>query len=178
MLALGSFFLIYASAFAGAEPTHAFRAIPERAPGHEESELPVIAAFAAYLVTTVLIAAPILLVRRGQGEQPVGTATLIVGTVALLSVVVIGLPAAQLGGALGATLGALVFDLATSKTRLKLLPAPGTGALIAALVWSGELSGLAAVDALRWPVSLWTGVVVLSSLVGAGLGSLARSERT
>lgn len=41
---------------------------------------------------------------------------------------------------------------------------------MAALVWSGQLVGVAVADAVRWPVSLWLGVVVLAAFATGAVG--------
>jgi len=46
------------------------------------------------------------------------------------------------------------------------------------LVWSGQLAGLAVADAIRWPVELWTGAVVVSAFAAAALGLLAARPTT
>ena len=51
------------------------------------------------------------------------------------------------------------------------LPAVTGG--IAALLWTGQLVAFAVTDAIRWPVSLWLGAVVLSAAVAAGLALLS-----
>jgi len=45
--------------------------------------------------------------------------------------------------------------------------------LRAALLWTGQLVAVAVTDAIRWPVSLWLGAVVLSAAVAAGLALLS-----
>ena len=45
-------------------------------------------------------------------------------------------------------------------------------ALVIASVWSGHVAFLAAAAGLAWPVELWSGAIVLSSLVAAALGGL------
>jgi hypothetical protein len=50
---------------------------------------------------------------------------------------------------------------------------PAVTAGIAALLWTGQLVAFAVTDAIRWPVSLWLGAVVLSAAVAAGLALLS-----
>jgi hypothetical protein len=159
-----------------AGPVQSFVPTPEGSPGHVEAEMPVIAALSGYLLTTVLIAIPLLLMARGRQRFRAG-ATVVVGTVSLLSVAVVGFPATPLAGAVGATAGAIIADLllgwmpggARSQWYL-----PVVAGGVAVLVWIGQLAGLAIVDAVRWPVSLWSGVVVLTGFTGVVLGLLAR----
>jgi hypothetical protein len=123
---------------------------------------------------------PFLLMLHSRAGLPRGGVTLLVGTIAGLSVTVLDFPPTAVAGALGATLGAAVADLGLARLRSgaahrPLLP-PIRAAGVAALVWSGQLTGLAFADALRWPVSLWFGVVVLGSAAAAALGLLTSSS--
>lgn len=177
--ALVSFFLVYASAFVDSAATVAFVPTPEGTPGHAEAELPVIAGLAGYVVTTVLIAVPLLYVLGSGASHPLpGTVTGIVGVVAWLPVGVIGFPPAVVGGAVGATAAGVAADLVLlrlSATSVGVwLPAVVGG--IVALVWAGQLAGLALTVGVRWPVSLWLGAVALSACIAAGLGVLAPRE--
>ena len=97
-----------------------------------------------------------------------------VATVALLPVVVSDLPGVPLVGALGAVAGAAVFE-GVHRAFIRRTGRPTTTAwaasgLLVLLVYSGQLAGLAVADALRWPVSLWSGVVILSALMAAVIG--------
>jgi hypothetical protein len=171
-LAVVVFFLLYTSAFAAPGPVEPFTPTPEGTPGHEEAELPVIASLGSYLLTTVVIILPVLLMQRGRGI-PRGGMILVVATVSMLPVIVVDLPRVPLAGAVGAILAAAVADLAAPHLQQRLgresarWVIPG---LLAGLVWSGQLAGLAVVDALRWPVSLWAGVALLGTLLAAVIG--------
>lgn len=172
--ALAAFFLIYTSAFVMSAPTREFVPLPEGAPGHGESELPVIAALAGYIVTTVLLIVPVLLVLTSGSPAPRLTVTTVAATVAWLSVAMVGFPAGAVAGAAGATLGAGLADVARVwlPVRLDRRRLPIEAAAIAGLLWAGQLAGLAVAQGLRWPVSLWLGAVVLSGGVAAGLAVL------
>jgi hypothetical protein len=177
--ALVGFFLLYVSPFPTPAPVEVFVPTPEGTPGHLESELPVIAGLGSYLVATAVIVVPFLLMLRSQAGLPRGGLTLLVGTYAGLSVMVMDFPAVAVAGALGATLGAGVADfwLATLPARARessAAPALLAGGF-AVLVWSGQLAGLAITAGLGWPVSLWFGVVVLAGFGAAALGLLSSS---
>jgi hypothetical protein len=73
-------------------------------------------------------------------------------------------------GAVGATAGAIVADFLLARART-VLPIIAGG--VPVLVWAGQLAGLAVADALRWPVSLWAGAVVLAGFTGAAVSLLA-----
>lgn len=174
--ALAAFFLIYASAFAGSVAALEFRAIPHGMPGHEGSELPVMLGMAGYVVTTILIVVPLLHLLGSGARVPLGTATAIVGTVAWLSVGVVGFPAAAVGGAVGATVGAALADAGRTLVPVPIVTRwlPAVLGVTVALVWSGQLGGIATVDAVRWPVTLWAGAVLLASVVATGLAAVLR----
>jgi hypothetical protein len=177
--ALVAFFLLYTSPFPMPAPVETFVPTPEGTPGHEEAELPVIAALGAYLVTTAVFTVPLLLMLRSRAGLPGGGVTLLIGAMAWLSVAVLDFPRIAMAGALGATLAAAIADIALTRLRTsprgRPLPAPVLVAGTVVLVWSGQLTGLAAADALRWPVSLWSGVVVLTGLGAGALGLLVSS---
>jgi hypothetical protein len=180
-LAVVVFFLLYVSPFIEPQVLESFTPTAENTPGHQAAELPVMAALASYLVTTLVMTLPLILMTRGRPNIPTGGPVLLVATVAFLPVVVGDLPGVPLAGALGAVLGSVVFEIAHRVLLVggsygtTVWAAPG---LLAFLVWSGQLAGLALADALRWPVSLWSGVVVLSALLAAVTGFVtAHSEQ-
>lgn len=174
--ALAAFFLLYVSPFALPQPVEAFVPTPEGTPGHEEAELPVMASLGAYLVTTVLLTVPFLLMLRSRAGLPRGGLTLLVATVAWLSVAVMDFPPVAMAGALGATLGAVLVDGALMAAGVRVASGPFGPALLAGgatvAVWSGQLVGLAATAGLGWPAALWFGVVVLTGFAAAALGLL------
>jgi hypothetical protein len=174
--ALAAFFLSYTSAFTRDWPTMRLLDIAEGAPGHEAAELPAAAGLASYVVTTAVIVVPLLLMLRA-GRRSRGAVTLLVGVTAWLSVAMVGVAGTGVAGALGATVGAAAADGVLSWIRPERArnksTIPGVAALTALLVWSGQLVGVAVADALRWPVELWLGVVLLAALVAATLGLLA-----
>jgi hypothetical protein len=176
--ALVAFFLLYVSPFPIPPPVETFVPTPEGTPGHTQAELPVIAGLGAYLVSTILVTVPFLLMLRRRAGLPWGGMTLLVGIIAVLSVAVLDFPPVALAGALGATVGAAVADLGLDRLRRladrRFMPSV-LAAGVVVLVWSGQLTGLALADALRWPVSLWSGVVVLAGFAAAALGMLAPS---
>lgn len=167
--ALAGFFLSYLSVFTQPTATLPLTTIPEGAPGHLEAELPATVGLAGYLVGTALIAVPLLLVRR-QGPLSTGTVAVVVGFVAI--------PAAALSEmrwatpAVAAVVASLLLEMA-----LRSWPSASTVALgvaVPAVVWSGQLVGLALDGQLGWGVEMWAGVVVLSMLTGFLLAALTR----
>jgi hypothetical protein len=175
MTGLGAFFLIYVSAFVRPGPTAVFVPAPVDTPGRIQSELPVIITLASYLLTTALIMAPFLFTLSAARRPARGIVTLLVAAAAWLPVVMIGLRPVSIAGAAGTTVAAVVVDLLLARvpdTWLgRRLPAVTGG--IAALLWTGQLVAFAVTDAIRWPVSLWLGAVVLSAAMAAGLALLS-----
>ena len=173
--ALGSFFLLYASPFAQDAATVALTAIPEGSPGHQEAEAPAMAGLAAYLVSTVVVVVPALILRN-RGMLPFGGITLLVTTVATLSAAVTEFE--QPAAPLAAAAAGVVADLLARSVRRLPEPAhaPVLGAAIPFLLWSAQLAALALTAGVRWPAELVVGVVVLSALFGAALGLLATSR--
>lgn len=134
-------------------------------------------ALAGYLVSTALIAVPLLLTLRA-GRQRFGVVTLLVAGVGWLTVGMIDAPAIAVAGAIGATVGALLADVLLANARLAgRYRLSGLAAATIALVWAGQLAGFAIADAVRWPVSLWAGVILLTGYAAASLGLLATPDR-
>jgi hypothetical protein len=167
--ALAGFFLSYVSVFVQPMADQPLTTIPEGMPGHVESELPALVGLAGYLVTTAVLVVPLMLARR-RGPLPPGSTAVVVALVAL--------PAAALTelrygvAATGAVAAALVADALVS-TRGGPTDVRWVAVAVPALVWPGQLIGLAIMPGVRWSVELWFGVVVLTVLAGLALGSLA-----
>jgi hypothetical protein len=172
---LGAFFLVYASIFVRPGPTAVFIPLPVGTPGRIQAEMPVIISLMSYLLTTALIIAPFLFMLSAARRPARGIVTLLVVAAAWLPVVMIGLRPYSIAGATGTTVAAVVVDLLLTRvpdTWLgRRLPVVTGG--IAALLWTGQLVAFAVTDAIRWPVSLWLGAVVLSAAVAAGLALLS-----
>ena len=75
---------------------------------------------------------------------------------------------------LGAVLGGLAADVLVQvgAARAARWPAVVAGVAIPALVWSGQLAGLAVDARVAWSVELWAGVVIMTALTGAVLAGL------
>jgi hypothetical protein len=135
-----------------------------------------VAAVDAYVITTLLLVLPLLLVHRRRATP--GTGAALVGGVALFVLVMFGFPAPQTAAALAALAGAVAADAALAwldavrgpDAPLRL---PLAGGLFAAAVWAGHLTGLHLADGIRWPAEMWTGTIVLTAVTGALLGTLA-----
>lgn len=159
--ALAAFFLSYLSVFTEPQSTLPLTQVPEGAPGHEAAELATVAGLGGYLVTTLLLALPVDYLRRA-GRLPAGAL--------LLTVTAVAVPTAALNEfaygwpLVGALVAAAVVDgTARHAGRRLLVP------LLIGAVWLGQLAGLAVMGELRWPVELWAGVAMLSTLLALAM---------
>jgi hypothetical protein len=164
--------LTHSSAFITRAPTEPYD--PELF--QSGSQLAAIAGVDAYLVTTLLLAIPLLLSHRRRAAP--GAATAVVAGVALFCMVMFEFPAPQATAALTAVAGAAVADVILLRLDAVRGPdaplrLPIAGAVFAALVWSGHLLGLQTMQGLGWSPEVWTGVVTLTAILGALLGGLA-----
>jgi hypothetical protein len=140
------------------------------------SHLAAVRGLASYLIYTIVVVAPFLLVHRRR--PTFGAATAVVGFVAAFAVLTFDVPRVQFIAALAALVGAALADLAVLRIDAVRGPdaplrLPLAGAVVAALVWSGHLLGLHLAEGVRWPPELWAGTVVLTALLGGLLGGLA-----
>jgi hypothetical protein len=169
-----SLLLTHSSAFIRVAPVWPFE--PALRPDGSAEALRAVAGVDAYLVTTVLLAAPLLwCLRRGP---VLGVGTALVAGVLLFGMVMFEFPAPGWVAGVGALAGAAAADAVQARIDATRGPAapgrlPLAGALFAGLVWAGHLAGLGIGDAVRWPVEMWTGIVVLCAVLGAVLGGLA-----
>ena len=174
--ALVSFFLLYVSEFTASAPTIAFRSLPEGHPQHTASELPATAGLGGFLITTVLLVVPLVWTWQ-RGPTPRGLLTMLVALTSWLAAAVVDFDRAAVFGAVGATVGAIVGELALDwledrpLTRRLRVPVLANAAIVP--VWTAHIASLAIGVGLAWPVELWSGVVILSALVAAGLGGAA-----
>lgn len=174
--ALVSFFLLYVSEFTANAPTVAFRSLPEGHPQHTASELPATAGLGGFLVTTALIVVPLTWTWR-RGRAPRGLLTMLVGLTSWLAAAVLDLDRTAVVGAIGATLGAILGELALAQLESRPLPTrmriPALAAAAVVSTWTMHMVSLAVGVGLAWPVELWSGAVIVSGLAAAALGGLA-----
>jgi hypothetical protein len=166
--------LTHSSPFAKLAPTYPYDAALAEFGGPDA--LVAIAGVDSYLVTTLALAIPLLMVLR-HGSAP-GAATAVTGGVALFTMAMFEFPDPLTGAALTAVGGAAVADVLLLRLDARRGPdaplrLPIAGALFAGLVWAGHLIGLGLRADLGWPVEIVTGVVVLCAVAGALLGGLA-----
>jgi len=170
--ALAAFFLSYLSVFADAAAAVAPTEIPEGAPGHRQAENFTVVGLGEYLGTTGVLVVAVLYTLRRIGRLPAGLITAVVAAVAAGGGVLTEFahPAALLGAVLGGVAADVLVQAVAARTRRH--AAVVVGLALPALVWPGQLAGLAVDGAVAWSVELWAGVVVVTALAGAVLGSL------
>jgi hypothetical protein len=135
-----------------------------------------VAAVDAYLVSTLLLVIPLLLVHRRR--RTAGTATAVYAGPAVFIIVMFGFPSPATAAATAGLLGAAAVDVALARLDAVRGPhaplrLPIAGALFPAVVWAAHLLGLQLAEGVRWPIEMWTGTVVLTAVTGALLGMLA-----
>jgi hypothetical protein len=128
----------------------------------------------AYMVGTLVILIPVLLMLRRRSTPFVATG--VAGVIGVFLMVQRQFPMPLSAALVGMIAGAIIADVIVYRldlhrgfdapTRL-----PIAGAIIAGLIWAGHLIGLQIGAGIRWPVELWVGVVVLTSVLGLILGS-------
>lgn len=133
----------------------------------------------AYLLGAAVLLIPVLLLHR-RGSTP-GAITAVVGAVGLFAMLQREFPMPLTAALLGVMVGAAVADavlwqLDAVRGAQAPMRLPIAGAIFAAAIWTGHLTGLALGDAVRWPPELWAGTVVMSALLGALLGTLAAGK--
>ncbi|MGW3342176.1 hypothetical protein ACWDA3_02665 [Nonomuraea rubra] len=129
----------------------------------------------SYLVTTLLVTIPLLMMHRRRATMFAGTA-LVLG-VAIRLMVINEFPQPHLTVAAGALAAALLADgllvrLDAVRGAAAPLRLPLAGALYAGLVCAGQLLGLHLAAGVRWSPEMWAGTVVLTVLLGGLLGGL------
>lgn len=128
----------------------------------------------AYLVGTLVILIPVLLMLRRRPTPFVATG--VAGVIGVFLMVQRQFPMPLSGALTGMIIGAIIADTIVYRLDLRRgFDAPGrlpiAGAIIAGSVWIGHLAGLQIAGGIRWPIELWAGVIVLTSVLGALLGT-------
>lgn len=159
------------SVFQSAAPTQPYDYV-EGSP----SEMAVADGLASYLITTLVLAVPLLLAHRRRATP--GLATALVFASAGYFLGMREYPATLTIAALVALAGAVLADvvlvrLDAVRGTSAPLRLPIAGAVFAGLVWTGHLVGLHLAEGVRWPPELWTGIVVFCAVLAAALGALA-----
>jgi hypothetical protein len=173
--AAAAFFLSYLSVFADAAAATRLTLLPEGAAGHHEGELPAIAGLAAYIISTAVIIVAILSVRRLRPALPVGAAFAAVAAVAVFGAMLTGFR--YVVPAIAAAVAAAGLEASRRWWPRRWDPWLALAVLLPPVVWTAQLTGLAVTTGVGWPVELWAGIVVVTTLAGwaMGLGSGAKT---
>lgn len=132
----------------------------------------------AYLVGTVFLVLPFLLLHRRRATLGAGTA--IVGAVGLFQLVQHEFPMPTTAAVAGMVVGAALADTVLWWLDRRRGPdaqgrLPIAGAVLVGAIWTGHLIGLHLAEGVRWPVELWAGTPVITAALGALIGLLAAS---
>ena len=132
----------------------------------------------AYLLGTVVVLVPVMLILRRRATPVVATG--VAGVIGVFLMVEREFPMPLTAALIGMIAGAAIADAVVYRLDMQRgldapMRLPIAGAIIAASLWAGHLIGLQLAAGIRWPVELWAGVVVLTAVLGALLGTLSRS---
>jgi hypothetical protein len=128
----------------------------------------------AYLVGTLVVLIPVLLMLRRRATPFVATG--VAGVIGAFLMLQRQFPMPLSAALAGMIAGAVIADIIVYRLDLRRGTdargrLPIAGAIIAGSLWAGHLIGLQLGAGIRWPVELWAGVVVLTSVLGALLGT-------
>jgi hypothetical protein len=131
---------------------------------------------ASYVVTTLVLVIPLLMMHRRRAT--LGAGTILVAGVGLRFMVINEFPDPHTLAVLTAVGGAVLADLILVRLDARRGPEaalrlPIAGAVFAVLVWSGQFLGLHLAEGVRWPAEIWAGVLVLTGGLAVLLGGLA-----
>jgi hypothetical protein len=189
-IAISAFFLGYA--WGVLDPTPSLpvppAALDENSPQHFPAERGVAFGIVARIVTTVLLLAPILLAMR-RWRLPFGTTTILFTTVSGLMYFLFSEGAAAVAGFSGADLGVValsamiagvsgdLFVRWASVSADRPLTVYAFGGGVAFVLWTLNMASIWAVRGMGWTPELWSGTVLICTLVGVGLALVAAPPR-
>jgi hypothetical protein len=130
----------------------------------------------SYLLASAFLLIPFLLVHRRRTTP--GAATAVVAGIGLFLLIQREFPSPQTAAIVAMITGAAIVDVALWRLDARrgltaALRLPIAGAAFAAAIWTGQLIGLQIAAGVRWPVELWSGIVVVTAALGALMGLLA-----
>ena len=170
LTALVGFFMLYLSPFVNDAPAQGFDRLastPHEHPADDPAELRQLLGIASVLMTTVLLAVPTHLLLR-RWAPPQGAFVVFYGVVVSLFV------ALNEFGHAAAIAAALAAGAAADQVARRWPPA--TGAVAVSALWLGYFATYQlTVGGVAWVAEIWTGTVVLSALLAAGIGVLAHA---
>ncbi len=170
------FFSVFSPSLTNAMLTAPYRFIARAYTGETASwmvEEVQLEGYAAILVTTAILAAPILVLAR-RWDLPFGTMTLLFGVVSTLVAAVesfdMGLTfaAAPIAGLAGDLLVRRLRATAEHPWRIRAVVTA-----VPVVMWFAYFAVLRLQDDVGWSVELWSGVSVMAGLAGFGLAVLA-----
>jgi hypothetical protein len=166
-----SIFLSFASAFQGIAPVLPYEEVIESFGGVRAAH-----GVASYVITTGLLAVPMLMVFRRRPAPGIATALTLL--VAMFQVVTREFPHPQTLAAVAAIAAAVLVDVILVQLDRRRgfdapLRLPIAAAVLAGLVAAAHLLALHFQDGFKVPVEIWSGTILVSALVAAVLGGLA-----
>lgn len=166
---LVGFFLLYVSPFVNRAASAAFErdpGVPHDHPARDPAELLQLLGIASILVTTLLLAVAMTILLR-RWHPPAGTFTLMLTTIVVLFVGLDEFAQAPLV-AIGLVAGA------AADSAARRWPAPAVVGLTMLVLWASYFAVYQVAEGgVAWTAELWSGVTVLSGLLGAAVGVLA-----
>ena len=173
--ALLAFFFAYAWGAFDTSPAAAVpqAALDEQAKGHAAAEGVIASGILSRLLTTVILIGPLVVILR-RWHPPVGTVTILFGTVSgLVFVLAEDVSAALL---IAPIVAGMLTDLtikAVGSGRTSRWWMYGIAASSSLFLWVGHFVALSATHGLGWTPELWGGAIVLAVLTAAGLAVVA-----
>jgi len=167
-----SIFISHSLALTSVAPTLPYHREQQGTAEHDAAALGI----TSYLITIAFLVVPLLMVHRRR--PTFGTAAALVGIVGAFPMVTNVFPRPQITAVLAATAAALLVDwilLSLDRTRGIEAPLrlPIAGAVFGFVVTAAHLLALHLDEGIRWQAELWTGTIVLATVIGAVLGGLA-----
>lgn len=177
--AIVAFALAYVSAFHTDAPTKRVGHFPDGTAAHVATELPAVAAVGSYLVTTLLLVVPFLLVAR-RVRPPVGSVTVLVTILAFLSVTVTDFRNASSVAAafVGGVAADAILARGRSTGRARRGPVLAAAGALAGLTWATQFLLFALGSGLGWSAELVGGVTALTIIAAVAAGWLVTPARS
>ena len=170
LTALVGFFMLYLSPFVNDAPAQGFDRLastPHEHPADDPAELRQLLGIASVLMTTVLLAVPTHLLLR-RWAPPAGAFVVFYGVVVTLFV------ALNEFGHAAAIAAALAAGVAADQVARRWPSA--TAAAAVSMLWLGYFATYElTAGGVEWVAEIWTGTVVLSALLAAGIGVLVHA---
>ena len=177
---IAAFALSFLSAFISDSPTIALRQAPEGTAEHIIAEGAASAGLASYIVTSLVLAVPLIYLIRSGLAGP-GSAMLVVTSVAIWAAVLENFQDPAMVAAAfvaGGLIDVILMAMRRAQISLQLQELVVAGSLPLA-VWSGRIVALEMVASVRWSPEMVTGSVLISALVCvAAVGVLGLVRKT